>query len=184
MHCSIHIFLRFTRSTTWPSTSPPKPLARRRRRRRTTATTSRRRRRRRWRFRYQNRTGRRRLSKEGSPMADSNKSSPLLPADSFMGALVGNEDQHMICVTPYSVKMSCSGIWDAEDSILLHNIPRSLIQIFLIAAISRLLHFLLRPLKQPRIVCDIAVSNNILNNIKQSLFSYKLSPLRTVFLYF
>ncbi|XP_020090908.1 cation/H(+) antiporter 15-like [Ananas comosus] len=90
-------------------------------------------------------------------MADSNnKSSPLLPADSFMGALVGNEDQHMICVTPYSVKMSCSGIWDAEDSILLHNIPRSLIQIFLIAAISRLLHFLLRPLKQPRIVCDIA----------------------------
>nr|XP_010910027.1 cation/H(+) antiporter 15-like [Elaeis guineensis] len=59
-----------------------------------------------------------------------------------------------ICDTRYTIKIASDGLF-LDDPSLNYPFPVLLLQLLLIAFTSRLVYALLRPLKQPRVVCDI-----------------------------
>lgn len=61
-----------------------------------------------------------------------------------------------ICDTKDAIKIASDGVF-LNDPSLDYAFPVLLLQLLLIAVTSRLVYALLRPLKQPRVVCDIIV---------------------------
>ncbi|XP_073010535.1 cation/H(+) antiporter 15-like isoform X1 [Typha latifolia] len=88
-------------------------------------------------------------------------SGPQAPPGAFMGALVGDEVSNdrfeLTCSMLSETWMLSNGLWHRMDrqNFLWFYVSRLLVQLVLIVFVCRLLHLLLRPLRQPRIICDI-----------------------------
>jgi hypothetical protein len=56
-----------------------------------------------------------------------------------------------------SIRTSSNGAWQGDNP-LDHAFPLLIVQTTLILVVSRLLAFLLKPLRQPKVIAEIAVS--------------------------
>lgn len=60
----------------------------------------------------------------------------------------------LLCIQP--IKISSNGLWTGDNP-LAFSLPLLCLQLTLVVFTSKLVYFLLKPLKQPRIVSDIIV---------------------------
>lgn len=70
-----------------------------------------------------------------------------------------------------AIKTSSNGVWQGDNP-LHFAFPLLIAQTILILAVSRSLTFLLKPLRQPKVIAEIVVrTKNLLSNINQSGYS-------------
>lgn len=88
-------------------------------------------------------------------------------------AVLANSTQvrNIVCYKPTMI--TTTGIWEGEDP-LKFSLPLFVLQLTVIVVTSRLLTFLLRPLRQPRIVAEIIVRTLYLQCMHVSLSSSSL----------
>ncbi|KAL0903254.1 hypothetical protein M5K25_027615 [Dendrobium thyrsiflorum] len=71
-------------------------------------------------------------------------------------AAAGNATAAAVCPAP--MKATSDGAWQGENP-LHYALPLAIVQICLVVVVTRGLAFLLRPLRQPRVIAEIIVSS-------------------------
>ncbi|GKV23218.1 hypothetical protein SLEP1_g32973 [Rubroshorea leprosula] len=86
--------------------------------------------------------------------------------------MAGNTSSTSSC--PAAMKATSNGLFQGDNP-LDFSLPLAILQICLVVALTRILAFLLRPLRQPRVIAEIVVSS--------ISFLYLFSKLQFSFLY-
>lgn len=96
-----------------------------------------------------------------------------------MGSLVNGTTPAMKCpATVVMMKATSNGVFEGESP-LDFALPLLILQICLVVAVTRSLAFLLRPMRQPRVVAEIIVSPRYLTGLDQFLTIYGLANTST-----
>lgn len=75
-----------------------------------------------------------------------------------MGGVLQNNTGHSVCYSPTMI--TTNGIWQGDNP-LDYSLPLFILQVTLVVTITRLLVFILKPLRQPRVISEILVSIQI-----------------------
>jgi hypothetical protein len=76
----------------------------------------------------------------------------------------------LLCPEP--MKATSNGVFQGDNP-LDYALPLAILQICLVVLLTRILAFLLRPLRQPRVIAEIVVSCYLLFNLDSfSMFSF------------
>ena len=65
---------------------------------------------------------------------------------------------------PAAVRAGSNGVFQGDNP-LDYALPLAILQICIVVALTRILAFLLRPLRQPRVIAEIVVSNYLSYNL-------------------
>ena len=68
---------------------------------------------------------------------------------------------------PSPMKATSNGVFQGDHP-LDYALPLAILQICLVVALTRILAFLLRPLRQPRVIAEIVVSSSLLSTFFSS----------------
>lgn len=79
------------------------------------------------------------------------------------------------CPSPMSA--TSNGAWNGDDP-LHHSLPLIILQICLVIVVTRSIAFLLRPLRQPRVIAEIIVSSSFPCPASPLLFSQQRAELQ------
>lgn len=74
-----------------------------------------------------------------------------------------------VSLCPALMKATSNGVFQ-HDNPLNFALPLAIIQICLVVILTRVLAFLLRPLRQPRVIAEIVVSINFFGRYKISMW--------------
>lgn len=72
-----------------------------------------------------------------------------------MGDVLRNDSGHSVCYSPTMI--TTNGIWQGDNP-LDYSLPLFILQVTLVVSITRVLVFILKPLRQPRVISEILVS--------------------------
>ena len=93
--------------------------------------------------------------------------------------MVSNATARLICPSP--MKPTSNGIFQGDDP-LQFTLPLVILQICLVLVVTRGLAFILKPLRQPRVIAEIIVSSFLLPILALNLIKYQfLLPDMTYF---
>lgn len=86
---------------------------------------------------------------------------------------VGNKtEENIVCYAPTMI--TTNGIWQGENP-LDYSLPLFILQLTLVVVMTRILVFILKPFRQPRVIAEILVSFSQISNIYCYIFCFHLS---------
>lgn len=84
--------------------------------------------------------------------------------------IIISNSETIVCYAPTMI--TTTGIWQGDNP-LDYSLPLFIVQLTLVVVVTRLLVFILKPIRQPRVIAEILVSN--LYNSPE--FNYMIIPI-------